>query len=87
MGKITTRCPSCHFQTLSINEQGQLFCTWIECEEPAMIHTIGEIEHAKSIINQIWSREEFPTQEKWESYFRDKFNYNSQKVSTEDIKP
>lgn len=39
--KITTRCPSCHCQTLSIHE-GYLFCTWIECKDPTLIDRMGE---------------------------------------------
>jgi hypothetical protein len=38
--RIYTRCPSCHNDTLTINK-GHLLCTWIECRNPTLIHTMG----------------------------------------------
>ena len=44
-GRITTRCPACHFTTLVIN-CGQLICTWHKCPDPTLIHRQGETEAA-----------------------------------------
>ncbi len=39
--RVFTRCPSCHNDTLAIHK-GRLFCTWVECKEPSLIHRMGE---------------------------------------------
>lgn len=46
--RIHTRCPSCHNSTLEIHE-GRLFCTWINCKDPAMIDRVGEVPKATDV--------------------------------------
>lgn len=41
--RIYTRCPSCHKDTLTINE-GHLLCTWHACDDPTLIDRIGETQ-------------------------------------------
>jgi hypothetical protein len=43
--RIYTRCPSCHCDTLTINN-GRLLCTWHECKDPTMIDRMGELRLA-----------------------------------------
>lgn len=39
--RIYTRCPSCGNDTLTINDDKHLLCTWIECPHPTLIDNVG----------------------------------------------
>lgn len=38
--RIYTRCPACHNDTLTVNADKHLLCTWIDCPNPTLIHNI-----------------------------------------------
>ena len=57
--KIETKCPSCHNATLALNEDGQLFCTWVDCKDPVLIHKWGNALGAPTITPP--TLEQFPT--------------------------
>jgi len=42
MGRIYTRCPACKNDTLCINDDKHLLCTWISCPDPTLIDRIGK---------------------------------------------
>jgi len=46
--RITTRCPSCHSQTLDIDDGGRLICTWSRCKDPTLIHRDEEFDALKA---------------------------------------
>lgn len=35
--RIYTRCPSCRNDTLTINDDKHLLCTWIDCKDPTLV--------------------------------------------------
>ena len=45
--RIYTRCPSCHNDTLTIND-GHLLCTWIDCKDPTLIHRLSDLARAEA---------------------------------------
>lgn len=50
--RIYTKCPACHNDTLTINDDKHLLCTWIECPNPTLIDKLGEAtpqDHARVI--------------------------------------
>lgn len=52
--RIYTRCPSCHYNTLSIHE-GRLFCTYIGCKDPTLIHRDSELEQVRARLAEVES--------------------------------
>lgn len=50
--RIYTKCPACHCDTLTINDDKHLLCTWIDCPNPTLIDKLGEAtpqDHAQAI--------------------------------------
>lgn len=50
--RIYTKCPACHSDTLTINDDKHLLCTWIDCPNPTLIDKLGEAtpqDHAQAI--------------------------------------
>lgn len=84
--KITTRCPSYHNQTLLVDKQGYLFCTWLECQEPAMIHLIGDIDSEFKVFKTAFISSVIKDIRRNVSYL-DCFATDCCKATTEQIKP
>jgi hypothetical protein len=49
--RIYTRCPSCHNDTLTLNN-GHLLCTWHECKDPTAIDTIWKYTPRDSVMDR-----------------------------------
>lgn len=49
--RIYTHCPSCGKDTLTINEDKHLICTWIDCKDPTLI---DRIESELTTLRQIF---------------------------------
>ena len=41
--RISSRCPACGFDTLTLDDRGHLICTWLDCPNLALMHQIGEL--------------------------------------------
>jgi len=62
--RIYTRCPSCKNDTLIVNDDNHLLCTWIDCKNPTLIDNLeplitkaDDLEHCKNNWNELMKRE------------------------------
>ena len=44
--RIYTKCPACHNDTLTINDDKHLICTWHDCKDPTLIDRVSELVRA-----------------------------------------
>lgn len=52
MPRIYTRCPARHNDTLTVNDDQHLLCTWLKCPDPTLIDRIGEIENGRCMSDE-----------------------------------
>lgn len=50
MIRIYTKCPACHNDTLTVNDDKHLLCTWISCPDPTLISRIDEEFNKKQTV-------------------------------------
>jgi hypothetical protein len=50
--RIYTRCPACHNDTLTLNDDKHLLCTWYKCPDPC------SIDHADTQIGALKAQQE-----------------------------
>jgi hypothetical protein len=41
--RIYTKCPACQNDTLTVNDDKHLLCTWIKCPDPTMIDRVATV--------------------------------------------